>query len=304
MRKIFKFGLCCISLGLKDKGFSMRSITFKNFSALAKIDALKKLSQICLNNAKYAGLCTEFCAKNSISRFRISSAIFPLLTHPQVDLKIDNLPDSKEIFKALKHLGNISKNENVKLSFHPSQYVAIASSNRATIFAAAKDINLNAEILDLAGLAADFSSPINIHINRNPASSDFVKDFEFGLSKLTKSARLRLVIENEDKGFWNTQNLLEFLKPYKIPVTLDVLHEKCNPSKIPLKECFFKAKKTWQNFEPAFHYAESASKKCPRSHSDFCKFLPPDFDKDCVWMIEAKAKDSAIKKLAEMSNKL
>lgn len=282
----------------------MRALTFKNFCKIELESALKKLSQICLNNARYARLCTEYCAKNSISRFRISSAIFPLLTHPQVDLKISDLYDSKEIFAQLKDLGRVAKKEHIGLSFHPSQYVAIASANKATVLSAAKDINLNSEILDIANLPPDISNPINIHINRNPSSSDFVKDFEFGLSQLTKSARQRLVIENEDKGFWNTQHLFEFLRPYKIPLTFDVLHEKCNPSEISLKECFLMAAKTWRNFEPVFHYAESASRNSPRSHSDFCEFLPPNFGKNCVWMIEAKSKDLAIKKLLEMSNKI
>ena len=50
--------------------------------------------------------------------------------------------------------------------------------------------------------------------------------------------RNRLVLENEDKGFWSCQNLYKYFYSYmrhvynfNFPLTLDNLHDKCNPSK-------------------------------------------------------------------------
>lgn len=297
MENFLKFGLCCISLALKERGLGMRALTYKNFCALKKEAALSKLSEICLNNANYVLEAVKFCGQSGIAHFRISSSIFPLLTHPSLLLKISDLKDSRHIVSALSRAGELAKAGGISLSFHPSQYVAIASAEAKVREAAARDINLNAEILDLMGAGKNISNPINIHINRSPKSPDFIRDFESGLSLLSSSSRRRLSIENEDRGFWNTANLLKFLKPYKIPLSFDIHHERCNPSGLGESELANLCAKTWGRRTPIFHYSESASKSKPASHSDFCKQLPPDYGFKYICMIEAKAKDLAIKKL-------
>ena len=290
-----RYGLCCICLSLK--GRRARTISYKNFCSLSREDALSKLSEICSCNSEYVFDAIKFCAGKSISHFRISSSIFPLLTHPYLLLKISDLKDSERIFSVLRCAGNFAKRNGISLSFHPSQYAAIASSIKSVRESAARDINLNAEILDLMGTPKNVSCPINIHINRNPESSGFKSDFESGLSLLSKSARRRLVIENEDRGFWNTVNLHRFLKPYKIPLTFDFLHESCNPSGCSVAECASFAAKTWGRYTPIFHYSESASKEKKRSHSYFCKKRPPDLGFEYICEIEAKGKDLAIERL-------
>lgn len=297
MGNFLKFGLCCISLTLKKRGLGMHALSFKNFCALEKDAALFKLSEICLNNANYVFEAVKFCRQSGIGHFRISSSIFPLLTHPNLCLKISDLKDSKQIISVLRRAGGLAKVGGISLSFHPSQYVAIASADAEVREAAARDINLNAEILDLMGANKNISNPINIHINRSPKSPDFICDFESGLLLLSSSARKRLSIENEDRGFWNTANLLKFLRPYKIPLSFDILHERCNPSGLSEFKLADLCAKTWDCYTPIFHYSESASKSKPRSHSEFCKHLPPNYGFEYICMIEAKAKDLAIKKL-------
>lgn len=297
MENFLKFGLCCISLALKKRGLGMRALTYKNFCALEKDAALFKLSEICLNNANYVFEAVKFCGQSGIAHFRVSSSIFPLLTHPNLHLRISDLKDSKQIISGLSRAGRLAKSGGISLSFHPSQYVAIASADAEVREAAARDINLNAEILDLIGASKNISNPINIHINRSPKSPDFICDFESGLSLLSSSARRRLSIENEDRGFWNTANLLKFLRPYKIPLSFDILRERCNQSVLSEFKLADLCAKTWGGYTPIFHYSESASKLKPGSHSEFCKHLPPNYGFEYICMIEAKAKDLAIKKL-------
>ncbi len=297
-----KYGLCCICLSLGER--HMRMLNYAKFCKIKKDAALIKLSEICLHNAEYVFDAIKFCSQNNISHFRISSSIFPLLTHPDLLLKISDLKDCDKIFSVLKRAGSFAGKNKISLSFHPSQYTAIASSKTGVRESAARDINLNAEILDLMGTPKNVSHPINIHINRNPQTADFKHDFESGLALLSKSARKRLVIENEDRGYWNTKKLWRFLKPYKIPIAFDVLHEICNPSHCSIAECALLAAKAWKNFTPIFHYSESASGEKKRDHSYFCKKPPPDFGFDYICMIEAKAKDFAIKKLQLKTRKI
>ena len=79
----------------------------------------------------------------------------------------------------------------------------------------------------------------------------------------------RLTIENEDKGFWNVDNILKFsdyiFEKYKfnLPICFDNLHHMCNPSED--RNVAFQAERcayTWVNqgkgensfLAPVFHW--------------------------------------------------
>lgn len=304
------YGLCCISLVLKKHGVGYRRFSHSNFSKLPRAKAVDKLSQICLHNAETLLRHIEFCALNSISRYRMPSDIFPLLTHPKLKISLDGLKNFPEIKKTLKRCGKAAKSGKVGLSTHPSQFIVLASEKCGVARAAAADINLNALILDLIGAPKSPEAPINLHIARNPKSAkNFKSDFMRGLKMLSKSARARITFENEDRGFWNLKNLVDFLKSAeldksfgkRIPVVLDFHHNRINPPGISEKSAFFAAAATWGKLAPVCHYSESAKSNRPAAHSDFCKNHPPYFGVPYICMPEAKSKDLAIFKLNGLS---
>ena len=113
------YGLCCISLVLKKHGVGYRRFSHSNFSKLPRAKAVDKLSQICLHNAETLLRHIEFCALNSISRYRMPSDIFPLLTHPKLKISLDelkNFPEIKKNIKTLRQGGKIRKSR----AFHAS----------------------------------------------------------------------------------------------------------------------------------------------------------------------------------------
>lgn len=304
------YGLCCISLVLKKHGVGYRRFSHSNFSKLPRAKAVDKLSQICLHNAETLLRHIEFCALNSISRYRMPSDIFPLLTHPKLKISLDGLKNFPEIKKTLKRCGKAAKSGKVGLSTHPSQFIVLASEKCGVARAAAADINFNALILDLIGAPKSPEAPINLHIARNPKSAkNFKSDFMRGLKMLSKSARARITFENEDRGFWNLKNLVDFLKSAeldksfgkRIPVVLDFHHNRINPPGISEKSAFFAAAATWGKLAPVCHYSESAKSNRPAAHSDFCKNHPPYFGVPYICMLEAKSKDLAIFKLNGLS---
>ena len=132
---------------------------------------------------------------------------------------------------------------------------------------------------------------MNIHINCTKGElSDIASRFMSNLAKCDDSVTSRLVVENEDKGCWNVDNLLKYLN---LPITYDNLHDKCNPS---AKNTYLECAETWP-CKPLFHYSESHPDKTnPRSHAD----MPVDFpcSDDYDWDIELKSKDAAIRACA------
>lgn len=103
----------------------MRALTYKNFCALKKDAALSKLSEVCLNNANYVLEAVKFCGQSGIAHFRISSSLFPILTHPNLLLGISDLKDFEQIVSVLSRAGEFAKSGGISLSFHPSQYVLL-----------------------------------------------------------------------------------------------------------------------------------------------------------------------------------
>ena len=66
-----RFGLCCISLDLKELGYSFQTMTYKRFSSLPRDEALEILGSRILNNMQVTHAHISYCADNDYT-YRIS----------------------------------------------------------------------------------------------------------------------------------------------------------------------------------------------------------------------------------------
>jgi len=183
------------------------------------------------------------------------------------------------------------------------------------------ELNFQASVLDVLGLPQDHTAPMNIHVNYNPKDDETLEDvaerFFNNLMKCNPNVYNRLTIENEDKGFFNVDNCIEFSEYLfntfgaNIPVCYDNLHDFCNPSED--RNIAFQAERcayTWVNqgdgdnnfIAPVFHWSEGKPEK-PRSHADYFALgnVPPiiaiEPNKEAKWECEVKGKDKAIRLL-------
>ena len=131
----------------------------------------------------------------------------------------------------------------------------------------------------------------------------------------------RLTIENEDKGFFNVDNCINFSEylldayDFNLPVCYDNLHDFCNPSEeigiaFQAERCAYTWVDTRQisgafnnNFlAPVFHWSEGKPEK-PRAHADhfalgnFPTHIAINPNQPAKWECEVKQKDLAIKLL-------
>ena len=149
----------------------------------------------------------------------------------------------------------------------------------------------------------NYTCPINIHpsLSKFENPETFVKKFVMNFFQCDIGVRNRLVLENEDKGFWNCNHLYEyfylFMKTaftFHFPLTLDNLHDECNPSYdsngkiIPYNSHFMKFYQTWP-VTPVFHWSEGINGSL--KHADKITIAPPDLGLDCVYEMEVKKKD-------------
>ena len=323
-----KLGLTCISEELKDKDkkrYSFRTITRKRFTDLCvqqgRREAVKELSTRILHNIVVTQHILHHCRSADISHYRLSSALFPLVTDETLGITFEELPDIEDINSELRYIGILAMSLGISIGSHPDQFNVLASCNTDAVKRTIRELNMQASIFDKIGLPKDHTAPMNIHINYTPKADETLEvvatRFFRNLSMCDSGVYKRLTIENEDKGFFNVDNCIAFSEYLfntfgaNIPVCYDNLHDFCNPSED--RNITFQAERcayTWVNqgygennfLSPVFHWSEGCPEK-PRAHADYFALgnIPPyiaiETDKPAIWECEVKQKDKAIKLL-------
>ena len=214
-------GLTCISEQLKDKDkkkYSFRTMTRKRFNDLCKKqgrdEAIKELSDRILHNIIVTQYILEHCNKSSIKHYRLSSALFPLITDQTLELSLEDLPNKNTINQELRLAGLMAKTLGISIGSHPDQFNVLASCDRTKVDRTINELNFQASILDKLGLPQDHTAPMNIHVNYTPKPDETLEivatRFFRNLSMCDSGVYNRLTIENEDKGFFNVDNCIAF----------------------------------------------------------------------------------------------
>ena len=294
-----KLGLCCISLRLQEEGHRFQTMTFSRFSSLPRQQALETLSSRILNNFTITEKIIRYCKSSGFSSYRLSSTLTPVLDHPDVNLKLQDLPNASLIFESLSSIAKAVKETGLKISAHPSEYISLTSPKEEVISNSIRDLSSHAELFDLIDLPQSYDAPLNIHCRQDgdpeAVSSSFLKNFD----KLPDNVKNRLVLEVNDnkEGVWSIKNLHKFyFQRANIPVTFDNLHHSFCHHDVPEREAMDMAYSTW-NTTPVFHYSEGIDGT--RKHADYALRSPPDYDKEVFWDVELKAKDLAIFKMLD-----
>ena len=297
------YNLCCISNELKEQGHKFQTMTWKRFNQLIVSEgeeyALNELGKRWLNNVEVTGACIEHCANNGWG-YRVSSSLFPCLTHPEFVYSISDVPQYRSIMFEFEDISRNNLAWKVRLSTHPSQFVVLASENQSAVEKSIVDLNHHGWVMDMLGCKRSYYNPINIHVNCTKGSLDDIAcRFMMRLNECHESVQSRLVVENEDRCCWTVVNLLEH---FDIPITYDNHHDKCNPSiAAPHVSNMAACAATWGSIKPLFHYSEGhPDKPNPRSHADMPTDCPATDRYD--WDIELKSKDAAIRSCAAMSH--
>ena len=322
-------GLTCISEELKDKDkkkYSFQTMTRKRFNDLCKTEdrneAIRQLSERILHNAIVTEHILHHCAESDIRHYRLSSALFPLVTDQTLEIDLEELPDIVPIKQALRRTGIVAKTLNISIGSHPDQFNVLASGNRDAVERTIKELNMQASVLDMVVLPQDHTAPMNILINYTPKMDETLEivanRFFRNLAMCNSGVYNRLTIENEDKGFFNVDKCIAFseylfaVHGVNIPVCYDNLHDYCNPSE-GNPSVSFNAERcahTWINqgggegnfIAPVFHWSEGIPEK-PRAHAEYFALgrVPPQIaiesDKSAKWECEVKGKDKAIRLL-------
>ena len=183
----------------------------------------------------------DYCERHGIRMYRMTAALAPYATHPdlpQFHHQVD------ECGAELAELGARARAAGVRLSTHPSQYIVLNSEDPGIRAGAARDVELQAALLDAMGTGPEAVCVLHVGgaAGGLPAAMD---RFEAGLETVSERARERLVIENDDRTF-SLADVMKLHRRTGLRVVWDILHHHCNdPEDIPDREALELALSTW-----------------------------------------------------------
>lgn len=289
-----RLGLCC---QFAAEPIKFRTTTATAMLRLPKPARLARLIDLCRANAESLLASLEFCASHGIGAFRINSQILPVKTHPAAGYEMDELPGGADIIARFRECGRFARANNLRLSFHPDQFVVLNSPNPQTLAHSLVELNYQAEVAEWVG-----ADTINLHgggaYGNKTAALDALRR---NIERLPKPVRLRLTLENDDKVY-TPSDLLPVCADTGVPLVYDVHHHRCLPDGLSVAEITERARKTWQT-EPLFHISSPLAGwegPKPEPHHDYIDAA--DFPREWLgWPltveVEAKAKELAVARL-------
>ena len=311
-----RLGYACINMTLGGpdvKPKRMRVTTNRScILATARRDGLPYIAQLAYHNVIDLEKIIHWNHNQGITLFRLSSDIFPFMSHPEFNYKISDLdkimadlvsPPSRNITQVLQDIGKFVLANNHRLSTHPGPYNVLASSNPEVITKTCLDLDAHAHIFDTMGLPADHNTKINIHVGGAYGEPDAaLARFCANFSKLGATTQARLTVENDDRAnLYSVQDLYDGVhKVIGIPIVFDYHHHQFNTGGLTEQQALELAMSTWpSHIVPTVHYSESRevhdnSGDPTPAHSYLINEVPDTYGHTVDIMVEAKGKELAI----------
>jgi UV DNA damage endonuclease len=297
-----RLGYVAIALNL-PKITSSSSVTYTNYQKLATDEQkLNKLKQVTLSNLDDLYKILQYNVEHQVHFYRITSALFPLATHPDVYNW-----DYRKIFKVdLARIGKFIIDNNMRVDTHPDEFNVVNSIREEVVQSAER--NLWSHVHFFEDLNYHYGKMV-LHIGgaqggKGEAANRFISNFK----KFPREITSRLMLENDDKTF-TASEVLSICREVGAPIVFDVHHHMCNNTGETIESLISDIFLTWDNqpLPAKFHFSTPRETKKDRKHADYinandfinfielCKPLGKDFDV----MLEAKKKDQALFQLIE-----
>ena len=292
-----RLGYVALSKALDDITTSS-TITYTNY--INKNYNTSKLLEITKNNLDSLYEIIKYNVKNNFHFYRLTSKLVPLATHDKV-----NFDYITPLLDEYKKIGKLINDNNIRVDTHPDQYAVLNSMDSKIVKNTVEILEYHYKIMDAIGIKDKI---IILHVGssacgKKASITRFINNF----NKLPDHIKKCIAVENDDKVY-NIKDVLELCHKINVPMVLVYHHFICNNEKEDINDYLKEIIDTWDGKLPKMHFSSPKSKlkKEFRSHSDyinkecFIKFINilKKQDKDIDIMLEAKAKDDAVSRLA------
>ena len=262
----------------------------------------------------------DFLAKHDIRMYRMSSDLAPYATHPGMPQFHGMVGESRAELAAI---GRKARDLDMRLSFHPSQFVVLNSPDPELVRKSVWDLTSQAEMLDLMELGPEAVMVIHVggtYGDRAASNARWAETWK----TLPEPVRRRLVLEHDDLRF-SAADVLWIHEHTGVRLIFDHQHFWCfNPEGLDMIEALRRILRSWPEGQvPKIHFSsprtemrelkrrDRKTKKLKTvqvapvwtGHADFVHpfefigFMREAKDLSFDVMLEAKVKDFALMRL-------
>lgn len=269
---------------------------------------------------EYLDKIFDYLFRHRINMYRMSSDLAPYVTHP-------DMPQFHGMIRECQHelraVGQKARKLDLRLSFHPSQFVVMNSPDDELVRKSVWDLTVQAEMLDCMELGPE--AVVVIHVggtygDRPRSNQRWVQTWQ----QLPEHVKQRLVLEHDDLRF-SAADVLWIHQQTGVRLVFDYQHFWCfNPERLTMDDTLRQILRTWPDgIRPKIHFstprselreqervnAKTGKKKIVyvapiwTGHADFCNpfefatFMRTAKELDFDVMLESKAKDLALIRL-------
>jgi UV DNA damage endonuclease len=269
---------------------------------------------------EYVDPILDYLDRHKVRMYRLSSDLAPYATHPDMPQFHAMVAESDAELRAI---GAKAKRLDIRLSFHPSQYVLLNSPNPELTRKSIWDLSSQAEMLDRMELGPEAVLVTHVGGTYGDTAASRARWAATWLT-LPEHVRRRLVLEHDDIRF-SAADVLWIHEHTGVRLVFDYQHFWClNPERLDMVDTIRRVLATWpESVRPKLHYSsprtelralkrrEKGTKRIKTvhvppiwtGHADFTNpFEFARFMRDCDGlvfdvMLEAKAKDLSLLKL-------
>ena len=193
-----------------------------------------------------------YLRKHRIHMYRMSSELAPYATHP-------DMPQFHAMVREsagdLAWIGRLAKEADIRLSFHPSQFIVLNSESETLTVKSMADLDSQAEMLDLMECGPEAGLVVHVggaYGDRDSGRARWIKTW----ARLSEPVQRRLILENDDIRY-SSADVLAIHEATGVKCVFDYQHHWCfNPEGLPLIGTHERFLKTWPaGVRPKTHYS-------------------------------------------------
>ena len=201
---------------------------------------------------EYLDAVLDYLVKVEIDMYRMSSDIAPYATHPDMPQFHNMVAESDAELAAF---GKKARDLDIRLSFHPSQFVLLNSPDPALTQKSIWDLASQAEILDRMGTGPEavlITHVGGVYGDREESRARWIEGYE----QCPDHVRRRLVLENDDIRF-SAADVLWIHQRCGVPLVFDYQHFWClNPEGLDLRATLERIVRSWpEGVRPKIHFS-------------------------------------------------
>jgi len=194
----------------------------------------------------------DYLKSKELDMYRLSSDIAPYATHPDMPQFHNMVAESDAELRAF---GRKAREYDIRLSFHPSQYVLLNAPDPKLTEKSIWDLSSQAEMLDRMELddeAVMITHVGGVYDDREASRARWIDGWE----KCPEHVKRRLVLENDDIRF-SAADALWIHERTGVRLVFDYQHFWClNPERLEMRDTFERFLATWpEGVRPKMHFS-------------------------------------------------